>query len=128
MSEGQATIEHITPAVPPDNNHGPEPAIPNRAERRRAAKLAEKPVPPPPPAPDPLPLTSLERMAVEGMLARDREANRLVAEVRAGWAKLWPEVEDRLELPRGSIGKTHTVDDQFNVVAAPPQGPPAPPK
>jgi len=59
-------------------------------------------------------LTNIERMALVGILARQQQA---LAPLQEELNTLVRAVEERLELPQGSLGKTHTVDVETGAVS-----------
>lgn len=52
-------------------------------------------------------LNSLERIALSGLMARQREAER---QMQDDYEALAREVEKRLKLRKGAVGSTHALD------------------
>lgn len=56
-------------------------------------------------------LTLTEKIALRGIVARDADINeKFVKPLQRDYKDLLKEIEMRLELEEGSIGKTHTLD------------------
>ena len=58
---------------------------------------------------EPMVLTELERLAILGTQAREREVARAGEEVRADWRAALGAIEGRLGLSAGALGPTHDV-------------------
>lgn len=74
-------------------------------------------------------LTPLERLALQGIMARDRELGRALAELRDDDAAARGLIEGAHGLATGALGTTHRLDlEAWRIVAVPnAPAPPAPP-
>ncbi len=55
-------------------------------------------------------LDDLEKMAYEGLIAREQNISREQERLQADYANLVAALEQRLKLKKGAIGTTHTLD------------------
>lgn len=83
--------------------------------------------------PETMTLTKSERIMFQGIQSREREAERVILQpIREDLLEVLRSIHERLELPTGAIGTTHSLDVETWTVslippsdAAKPQGPPA---
>jgi len=68
----------------------------------------------------PLELTAIERMLLEGLMARDREIQRVVAPLQRDYAEVTRQIADRAGIAPERIGTTHRIDtDTWALVPMP---------
>ena len=65
-------------------------------------------------------LTELERMALAGLQARDREVAAAADALQREYRRFLALVEERLGLPAGAVGTTHALDPAAGTVHAEP--------
>lgn len=70
-------------------------------------------------------LTTTEKIALAGLSAQWQQR---IAQQQTAERELLGEIETRLGLPVGSIGKTHSLDVNAGVVTETPKPPPPPPE
>ena len=61
-------------------------------------------------------MTSVETLALRGLLVREAEINRLVDTLNADYRQLFDAIEDRLGMERGAIPATHYLDGATGLV------------